>query len=203
MLRQPHLITGPLRACGFTVVELLLVVAVSVTMLAISIPLTGDALDYQRTLSAAKYLAGRIGDARIEAIKRSTRVALRFEPDGGDYGFTEYLDGNGNGIRTTDIAGGVDPPLSSRGALSDQFPGVTFGLLPGLPDLDDQRTVDASDGVRIGTSRILTLGPDGTASSGTLYLHGRRAQFAVRILGATGRTRLMRFDPGGEQWVPK
>jgi type II secretory pathway pseudopilin PulG len=203
MLRQPHLINGPLRACGFTVVELLLVVAVSLTMLAISIPLTGDALDYQRTFSAAKYLAGRIGDARIEAIKRSTRVALRFEPASGDYGFAEYLDGNGNGIRTTDIAAGVDRPLSSRGALRDQFPGVTFGLLPGLPDLDDQRAMDASDGVRIGTSRILTLGPDGTASSGTLYLHGRRAQFAVRILGATGRARLMRFDPGGERWVPK
>jgi hypothetical protein len=63
--------------------------------------------------------------------------------------------------------------------------------------------MEASDGVRIGTSRILTLGPDGTATSGTLYLHGRRAQFAVRILGATGRTRLLRFDPGGRRWVSK
>jgi type II secretory pathway pseudopilin PulG len=203
MLRQPRFVNALLCASGFTVLELLLVVAVSMTMLAISIPLTGDALDYQRTFSAAKYLAGRIDDARIEAIKRSTRVALRFEPAGGNYGVAEYLDGNGNGIRTTDIAGGVDRQLSSRGALSDQFPGVTFGLLPGLPDLDDQRAMEASDGVRIGTSRILTLGPDGTATSGTLYLHGRRAQFAVRILGATGRTRLMRFDPGGERWVPK
>jgi type II secretory pathway pseudopilin PulG len=203
IVRQTRLTNDPVCAGGFTVVELLLVVAISVTMLAISIPLTGDALDDQRTRSAATYLSGRIGDARIEAIKRSTRVALRFEPAGWDYRFGEYLDGNGNGVRTADIASGVDRELASRSPLSAQFPGVTFGLLPGLPDLDDQRAMDASDGVRIGSSRILTLGPDGTATSGTLYLHGRQAQFAVRILGATGRTRVLRFDPGGQRWVPK
>jgi type II secretory pathway pseudopilin PulG len=202
-VRPPRFILGQPCASGFTVLELLLVLAVSVAMLTISIPLTGDALDYQRTLAAARYLSGRVSGARIDAIKRSTRVALRFEPVGTDYRFGEYLDGNDNGVRTADIGSGVDRELAPRGALSDQFPGVTFGLLPGLPDLDDRRVPDASDGVRIGSSRILTLGPDGTATSGTLYVHGRRAQCAVRILGATGRTRLLGFDPGGQRWMPK
>jgi hypothetical protein len=190
-------------ARGFTVVEVLLVLAVSAATLAMSIPLTADALDLQRTMSAARYVSGRINDARIEAVRRSTRVALRFEPSGGDYRVSEYLDGNGNGVRSAEIASGVDRELASARALSEQFPGVGFGLQAGLPDLDDQRALDAGDGVRIGSSRILTLGPDGTSSSGTIYLHGRRAQYAIRILGATGRTRVLRFDPGRQQWIAR
>ena len=60
-----------------------------------------------------------------------------------------------------------------------------------------------SDGIRIGSSRILTPGPDGTARSGTLYLHGRRGHFAVRVLGATGHTRVLRFDTGTERWLTR
>jgi hypothetical protein len=60
-----------------------------------------------------------------------------------------------------------------------------------------------SDGIRVGSSRILTLGPDGTATSGTLYLHGRRGQYAVRVLGATGRTRVLRFDTGTGRWLTR
>ncbi len=33
------------------------------------------------------------------------------------------------------------------------------------------------------SSRILTLSPDGTATPGTLYVHGSRSQYAVRVLG--------------------
>lgn len=61
----------------------------------------------------------------------------------------------------------------------------------------------AGDGVRIGTSRMLTLGPDGTATSGTLYVQGRKGQYAIRVLGATGRTRVLRFDAGARQWVSR
>ncbi len=35
-----------------------------------------------------------------------------------------------------------------------------------------------SDGVRIGVARILTTGPNGTATAGTLYVHGTNAQYA-------------------------
>jgi hypothetical protein len=77
---------------------------------------------------------------------------------------------------------------------------VTFGLHAGIADIEGDRSAP-TDGVRIGSSRILTLGPDGTASSGTLYVRGRRGQFAVRILGVTGRTRVLRFHPGTGQWT--
>jgi hypothetical protein len=203
MLAVPYSRGLLMRSCGFTVLELLLTLAVSVTMTAIALPLTGAALDELRTGMAARYLAARIGDARLHAVSRSARMALRFDPLDGDYGFTEYRDGNGNGVRTVDITAGIDPEVSSRRFLRDSFSGVMFGLRAGVPDVDGARMINATDGVRLGTARILTLGPDGTATSGTLYLHGRGSQYAVRILGATGRTRVLRFDPGAQQWTSR
>jgi Tfp pilus assembly protein FimT len=190
-------------ASGFTVIELLLVTAIAVTIVAIALPLTTEALDHIRTAMAARYLEGRIMDARLQAIRQSRRIGLRFEPDGNDYGFSEYVDGNGNGIRTADISAGVDRRTHSRQFLRNHVSGVSFGLQANTPDVDGTRSASAGDGVRIGASRILTLSPDGTATPGTLYVHGRRGQYAVRILGATGRTRVLRYDSGARQWVTR
>ncbi len=199
MCRANHSSDAP----GFSVLELLLTTSIAATIVAITVPLTATALDEIRTGMAARYLEGRIMDARLHAVKRSTRVGLQFVPLNGDYQFGEYLDGNGNGIRTAEISAGVDPELAQRRLLRDTFSGVRFGLQANLPDVDGSRSASVGDGVRVGTSRILSLGPDGTATSGTLYLHGRRSQYAVRILGATGRTRVLRFDPGGDQWTAR
>jgi len=70
-----------------------------------------------------------------------------------------------------------------------------------VPDADNQ-PVTSSDGVRIGSARILSLNPNGSATPGTLYIvsaHG--AQYAVRVLGATGRTRVLKFDRVSNRWV--
>ena len=72
----------------------------------------------------------------------------------------------------------------------DKFPGVHFELMPGVPDADGEGGT-GEDGVRIGSARLLTMSADGTATSGTLYIRGRRGQYAVRVLGVTGRTRML------------
>ena len=184
---------------GYTLIELLLVVSVIATTSAIAIPATREAIDELRAAMAARSLSSRLMLARIDAVKRSASVALRFEPVGADYRVTTLLDGNGNGVRTAEILAGVDVPLGVGIRLSEQFPGIQFGLLTGVPDADGNATTDP-DGVRIGTAGILTMSPDGTATAGTLYLHGRRSQFAIRVLGATGRVRVLQFDRGTRRW---
>jgi hypothetical protein len=164
--------------------------------------LTSNALDEMRTAVAARYVAGRIAAARLDAVKRASAIALRFEPVGGDYLFAAYEDGNGNGVRTADIRAGVDRPLGPLEMIGDKFPGVVFGLAPGVPDADGE-TSSSTDGVRIGTARLLTLGADGTATSGTLYVRGRRGQYAVRVLGVTGRTRMLQYRAGERTWLSR
>lgn len=189
------------RAAGVSLLEVLLIVALSATLVGIAVPLMSGAIDEIRTAGAARYLASRISVARIDAVRRSTTVALRFQPAGDDYQITLHADGNGNGVRTTEIASGVDATIGDATRLEHQAPGIRFGLLPGLTDLDGGS--GSNEGVRVGATRLLSLAPTGGATSGTLYLHGRRAQYAVRVLGATGRVRVFHYDPGARRWSNK
>lgn len=192
----------PSRAgAGFTLVELLLCVATSATLLGMAVPLAASALDDLRTATAARYVAGRVLSARIDALQRSTCVGFRFEASESDYSFATYADGNQNGLRTAEFSSGVDPLVTTGERLGDRFPGVGFGLAAAVPDLDGARQMTDTDGVRVGSPKILTLSPDGTASSGTVYIRGARAQYAVRILGATARTRVFQYQRGADRWV--
>ena len=75
--------------------------------------------------------------------------------------------------------------------LADQFPGTEIGVVPSLGD----------DPVQIGNSNILSFTPAGTATSGTIYIRSRdNTQWCVRVLGATARTRVQRYDPRTKEW---
>jgi hypothetical protein len=187
---------------GATYLEIVLAVAVSATVTATSLAWVGGALDEMRTGMAARYVAAKIGATRLDAVRRSAAVALRFEPSGRDYRFALYADGNANGVRSADIRDGVDAVLGPFERLQDRFAGVRFELGAGLPDADGQGGT-GQDGVRIGNPRILTMSSDGTATSGTLYIRGRRTQYAVRILGVTGRTRMLQYSTGDRTWTSR
>ena len=188
---------------GFSVVEMLFVLAIIATLAGIGIPLTTSALDELQVGMAARYVAGRIVGARLDALQRSTALGLRFDAGGADYAFATCVDGNGNGLRSAEIASGTDRQLTSAEYLGQRFANVRFGLLAGIPDMDGNRQSEDSDGVRLGSARILTLGPDGTATSGTLYIRGKRGQYAIRILGATARVRIFQYHTGANAWTAR
>jgi hypothetical protein len=187
---------------GLTLLELLFAIAVGVACTGVAVPLTAGALHDIRTAAAARYVAGRLMSIRMEAIRRSTAVALRFEATGGDYQYAVFEDRNGNGVRTVDIDAGIDRRISPYERIGDTFSGVRFVLTAGIPDADGAISA-TEDGVRIGVSDILTMSPDGACTAGTLYLAGRRGQYAVRALGATGRTRVLYFNPGAGAWISR
>jgi prepilin-type N-terminal cleavage/methylation domain-containing protein len=186
---------------GFSILELLFTVAIAGTLAAIAVPQSLRTLDDFRTRSAARYLAQRLGDARLSAIKRSAALGLRFEPSLGDYRISTVVDGNRNGLRTADIQGGIDRTLTEPEMLAANFPGVTLGIVEGVPDADGQ-PAGSTDGMRVGPSRLLTMNANGASSSGTVYVRGRdRSQYAVRVLGATGRVRVLKFDHVRRRWA--
>ena len=201
--RTPHVClvrmkTSVGRSNGFTLLEVLITVALAAAVVTISVPMTRDAIDEMRTAAAARHLAERIALARAEAVRRSSAAGLRFIPDGTDYRLSEHADGNDNGLRNADISSGIDPTITHPERLKSKYSGVRFGLIAGIPDLDG--AMGSEDGVRIGSSRILSLSPDGTATPGTLYVRGTRSQYAIRVLGATGRTRVFQYDSGTRRW---
>jgi hypothetical protein len=141
-------------------------------------------------MAAARYLGGRMVMARTYAVTRSANVALRFTPTDSDATFQMFVDGNGNGVRTADITGGVDRPLDQAVTLSDLFSGVMIAA------------ADGADPIQIGSANLMSFTPLGTATPGTIFVRGREGlQLQLRVVGATGRTRLLRYDEESGDWV--
>lgn len=192
------------RSCrGYTLVDLLFGVGLAVTLTGIAIPQMLPGLDDVRTAGAARYIAARLQHARMEAVRRSAAVAVQFVAANDSFSYGLYLDRNANGVRTREIASGVDRRIGSVERLSDQFPGVDFGALPGLPAVDAGSQPPGDDPVRLGASNMASFSSIGTASSGSLYILGRqRAQYVVRLYGDTGKTRILRFNNRSGTWQP-
>jgi len=186
---------------GYSLLELLFAVAAFATLSGIAVPPVLAALDGQRTAGAARYIAARIQRIRMEAVSRSTNVALRFVPTASGYWFRVYIDGDGDGVRTDDITQSIDRPLGAIERLPDNFADVDFATLPNLPAPDAGSTPPGTDPIKLGTSDLLSYSALGTCSSGSLYVRGKTTQFVVRVYGDTGRTRILKFDARQHRWV--
>ena len=105
-----------------------------------------------------------------------------------------FVDGNRNGVRRQDIEAGVDRPLGASARLHELFPGVRIGLVP--------EGALSGSAVRFGESGLVTFTPIGTATPGSVYVVGRDGtQYAVRVVGATARTRVLRYRENDGAWV--
>ena len=124
---------------------------------------------------------------------RSATVALRFQSDAAGFTVADYVDGNRNGVRTADIAAGIDSLIEPARHLPELFPRVRIAFSQDGAELDP---------VQIGSTTLLSFTPDGTSTSGSIYVRGADgSQYAVRVLGATGRVRVVRYDEITSTWV--
>ena len=194
-------VPGAAAPHGYTVVEFLFVVGMTATLGSVAVPQVLTGLDDFRTAGAARHISARLQRARMDAVVRSADVGLLVTQSAAGYSYAAYVDGNRNGVRTMDIQRGMDRRLVPPERLFDQFPGVDFGAIPGLPPVDPGGTPPGADPVRLGSGNLATFTAAGTSSSGSLYIRGRRnAQYVVRIYGQTGKTRVLKFDPRSRQW---
>ena len=181
----------PARAStGYTLIELLFVAATIAVVAAAAVPQLTAGVERSRALGAARYLASRLALARAQAVARSANVALLLTASEGTFIAATYVDGNSDGVRTRDITSGVDTSIGVPVCLSDLFPHVALFL-------NDPASTSTFD-----TSALMSFSPLGTASSRTLYVRGSDgSQYAVRVLGATGRTRVLRLVVSTGTWV--
>jgi type II secretion system GspH-like protein len=190
-------------ALGHSYMELMFVMGLFVTVTGIALPQTLTGLDDLRARGATQYISARLHQARSEAVMRSADVAIQFAPSDQGYTFAAYVDGNRNGVRTREIETGVDRRLGAIARLGDSFSGVEFGTVADLPSIDPDGPTLGGDPIRLGPSGFATFTALGTARPGSVYIRSRRGhQYAVRILGVTGRTRMLRFDLRTRQWRP-
>jgi type II secretory pathway pseudopilin PulG len=184
---------------GYTLIDMLIVIVVLTTLFAISIPALSGAADAARLRGAAFHISARLALVRMQAVRRYANVALRFQMQNGQYRYQTFADGDGDGVKSADITSGRDVPIGEDEGIGDNYPGVSFGFLPGCPLVGGG--TPGGNPIRIGNTTLLSVSPAGTATSGTLYLRGRGdVAYALVVLGATGRTTLLRCDARAGTW---
>jgi type II secretory pathway pseudopilin PulG len=193
---------GIRRETGSSLVEILAAAAVAAILAAVSVPAIGSQRGALQAAAAARHLSGLVHAARAEALARGVHVALVFQSSPPDFRFALFADGNYNGVRSADITEGLDRQVSSWSRLGDQFSGARFGIVPGATDPDSGMALTGSP-LKIGGSAVLSFGPAGGTTSGTIYVRGPASQqYAVRILGSTGRSRVLRYYVVERRWYP-
>jgi prepilin-type N-terminal cleavage/methylation domain-containing protein len=188
---------------GYSLLEILMAITIMVIVGGAAIPLAHHSVDRSRAAGAARYMAGRMALTRFEAVRRSACVAIRFTEEADGYRMQVFVDGNRNGVMTADIAAGIDRPITSGEQLDYHFSGIGFRIQPDVTGIDPG-PFNTGDPIQIGSSTLLSFSPTGSSTSGTLFISSVRGnQFAVRLLGATGRTRILEFSFGARQWVSR
>lgn len=191
------------RQTGFSLIELVAVVSIVAIIVLISIPAFGSMRRQMAVRAASAELRTIFHLARSRAIARGRNCGLKFLQVDGEWKFALYDDGDGDGVRNDDINRGVDKMARPPRSVFPQSRIVTIGLLD-IPIRDpdgDRMRIDASP-VAFNRSAICSFSPVGEATPGTIYITDQgRNLWAVRVLGATARVRMLRYDGGAQRWL--
>jgi hypothetical protein len=165
-------------------------------------PMIGRAMERERTIIAAQYLAGQMQRARMESLKRARSVAVRIELVGDRCRLQLFADGDGDGVLQADIDLGVDPALAPPEILDVHARDVSLRINQPVTDAGGAGLLSPGDDpLRIGGTALLSFSPFGGATAGTVYVAARRGpQMAIRVFGGTGRVRILTFDAQARQW---
>lgn len=184
---------------GLSFVEVLVVLVLVSALAAASLPGARALIDASQARHAAAFIASRLRSAKQHAVFQTAAEGLVFDLQGDRWTFRVCRDGNGNGLRRKELSAGPDWCVEGPHALQDLFPEVQVAVDGSLRGPGGEPGND--DPVRFGRSDIASFTPAGTATAGSLYLRSAMGvQYAVRVAGINGRTRIFRFDSGTGRW---
>jgi prepilin-type N-terminal cleavage/methylation domain-containing protein len=175
---------------GFSLIELMAVVAIILILAAVSVPAIGRSLALYRLNNAAAQVSNLIQRGRYEAIKQNTTMRVRRDVADGRPRF--YVDLNNDGAWQANEPMVLLPPqvdLLEGGEAPD---GATLNL----------GAVSASPEVIAFNGRgTVEFGGGGTTAYAYYLGYGSQADYGFRAVGVSpmGRTRVYRAAHGG-QW---
>jgi type II secretory pathway pseudopilin PulG len=187
---------------GYTLIDTVVAAALCIVLCSMAVPTIGRAMERERTIIGARYLAGQMQRARLESLKRGRSVAIRLDVLGDRTRVRLFVDGDGDGVLQKDVDQGIDPPLGAAEYLDERSTDVSLRINQRVSDASGKGELSPGDDpLRIGPTTLVSFSPLGGATAGTLYIAARRGpQMALRIFGGTGRVRILTFDAQARQW---
>ncbi|NKB87959.1 MAG: hypothetical protein GKS06_07045 [Acidobacteria bacterium] len=186
------------RAVGSSLIELIVLLGVTAAVVTAVAPEWVSWRQSYRLQAATRHVALTIAAVQTRAAVEGVGYGLRFRGTATSAYWELIRDGDGDGIRAGDVRSGVDAVLRDV-AIADGFPGIGVGAPGTASSLSGG--VAPADGIAFGVSDTLSIRPEGSTTSGTLYLYnGLGEGGAVRIYGPTGRVSIWRFGAERGSW---
>ena len=189
---------------GFTAPDLLVGITLAVFLLLLAAPGVLDLRQSVAVYSAAHETTVAFYLARSYAISKNRYVGLKFRRNGDRYEWALYADRNGNGVRSAEIASGVDRYLgvSLPWSRNDVVPSIMTGIR--VPDPSGSGYLDRiDDPIRFNSSDICSFSPIGESTPGSVYLwDGHDRMGVVRVFGRTAKMRTLFYRRGERGWKP-
>ena len=197
---------GPLRSnAGLSIFELLLGMTTLAGMLAIATPGVMRLREEVSLRSAVHETSVAFYLARSFAISKNRNVGLKFRRNGERWEWALYADGNGNGVRTAEIASGVDRFLGVTypWTRNDVMPGIMTGTRVPDPGSPGHYLDHPEDPIRFNVSDICSFSAMGESTPGSVYLwNGHDGMAVLRVFGATAKLRSLYYRRGDREWKP-
>ena len=197
---------GPFRSqAGWSLFELLLALTATAWMLAIATPGVSRLRREVALRSAVHEASVAFYLARAYAISRNRNVGLKFRRNGDRYEWAIYVDGNGNGVRTAEIASGVDRYLgrSYPWTRGDVLPAIMTGTRVPDPGSPGHYLDRIDDPIRFNSSDICSFSAMGECTPGSVYLwDGHDGMAVLRVFGGTAKLRCLYWRRGESEWTP-
>ncbi len=187
---------------GFSTLEVIIAIAIIGIIALCAVPTFASYRRRASLTSQANELRTIFRAVRARAIARSRHAGVKFTRSGNRWTYSLYEDGNSNGIRNDDIASGADRRYAGPSVLMPQFNIATIALLSTtIRDPDGDPLPPTASAVQFNRSTICSFSPTGAGTPGTVYMTDGAGQLcAVRVYGASGRVRLLRYDSARRRW---
>lgn len=190
------------RQQGTTLIEILVVIVIIGILVLCAVPAFANYRRQSSVMAAANEMRGMLRSVRSRAIARGRNAGVKFVKSGNDWTYTLYDDGNGNGIANADITRKIDKRYFGPAVVMPSFRTASISLLPKtIKDPDGDKLLPTDNALQFGNSTICSFSDLGSGTAGTIYISdGVSNLFCVRVYGASGKVRILRYDAGKQKW---
>jgi type II secretory pathway pseudopilin PulG len=190
------------RQTGIALIDLIVALAIVGIIALCAIPAFAAYRRQSSVLAAACEMRSLLREIRSRAIAHDGNSGVKFVKAGTNWTYTLYDDGNGNGVSNADITKGIDKRYFGPAVVMPSFRTASISLLPKtIRDPDGAKLLPTDNALQFGNSTICSFSSQGGGTPGTIYISdGTSNLYCVRVFGATGKLRMLRYDSGKAKW---
>jgi prepilin-type N-terminal cleavage/methylation domain-containing protein len=198
--------TGNAARRGYTLMEMLLVVAITVAMAAMVLPALSGPMQDQRLLKAADLIRAEFNTARLTAMKSGRIQLFRYDVGANTYALEAW---QGEADDTDPAASPTTPAAPATPLMTARQEGPIHTLDPATADAGQlpsnvlfyhgqtatdarsaqvEGTASSTSASATGEAKQIVFYPDGTATDASLVLTNERCFVEIKLRGLTGQS---------------